>query len=105
MNDRNLLIFVVASIFICIPLSFYYQYANPFLIDVGVENATGIMTLGQLSEALFMLLIPFFLVRFGLKKTLLVGMLSWAVRYALFAYGKSGVLMFMLIILFYLHSL
>ena len=63
------------------------------------------MTLGQLSEALFMLLIPFFLVRFGLKKTLLVGMLSWAVRYALFAYGNSGELMFMLIIGIALHGL
>ncbi len=105
LKDRNFLIFVMASIFICIPLSFYYQYANPFLIDVGVENATGIMTLGQLSEALFMLLIPFFLVRFGLKKTLLVGMLSWAVRYALFAYGNSGELMFMLIIGIALHGL
>src|SRR5690625_6433796 len=97
MNDRNLLIFVVASIFICIPLSFYYQYANPFLMDVGVENATGIMTLGQLSEALFMLLIPFFLVRFGLKKTLLVGMLSWAGRHGLCAYGNSGERVFILV--------
>lgn len=105
LKDRNFLIFVIASILICIPLSFYYQLANPFLIDVGVENATGIMTIGQLSEALFMLLIPFFLMRFGLKKTLLLGMFAWALRYALFAYGNSGELMFMLIIGIALHGL
>lgn len=105
LKDKNFLIFVIASILICIPLSFYYQLANPFLIDAGVENATGIMTIGQLSEALFMLLIPFFLMRFGLKKTLLVGMFAWALRYALFAYGNSGELMFMLITGIALHGL
>lgn len=105
MKDRNFLIFVIASILICIPLAFYYQYANPFLIDAGVDNATGIMTIGQLSEALFMLLIPFFLTRFGLKKTLLVGMFAWALRYILFAYGNSGELMFMFIIGIALHGM
>ncbi|HLR33637.1 MAG TPA: MFS transporter, partial [Fodinibius sp.] len=93
------------SILISIPLSFYYQNANPFLVEVGVNNPTGIMTIGQASEALFMLLIPVFLVRFGIKKTLLVGMLAWAVRYVLFAYGDSGSLLFMLIIGIALHGL
>lgn len=105
MKDRNFLIFVIASILICIPLAFYYQYANPFLIDVGVNNATGIMTIGQLSEVLFMLLIPFFLTRFGLKKTMIVGMLAWALRYIFFAYGNSGELMFMFIIGIALHGI
>src|SRR5690625_2659453 len=105
LKERNFLIFVIASILISIPLSFYYQNANPFLVEVGVNNPTGIMTIGQASEALFMLLIPVFLVRFGIKKTLLVGMLAWAVRYVLFAYGDSGSLLFMLIIGIALHGL
>ena len=105
LKDRNFLIFVIASILISIPLAFYYQIANPFLVAVDVENATGIMTIGQASEALFMLLIPVFLTRFGIKKTLLLGMIAWAARYALFAFGDSGSLLFMLIIGIALHGL
>src|SRR5699024_173701 len=105
LKDRNFLIFVIASILISIPLAFYYQIANPFLVAVDVENATGIMTIGQASEALFMLLIPVFLTRFGIKKPLLLGMIAWAARYALFAFGDSGSLLFMLIIGIALHGL
>jgi nucleoside transporter len=90
LKDRNYLIFFVASVLICIPLAFYYQLANPFLIEVGVENATGIMTLGQMSEILFMLLLPVFILRFGLKTTLIVGMGAWFLRYVAFAAGDDG---------------
>ena len=74
---------------ICIPLAFYYQNANPFLTEIGVDNATGKMTLGQVSEVLFMLALPVFLNRFGIKITLLIGMMAWVVRYGLFAYGDA----------------
>lgn len=90
LKDRNYLIFFVASVLICIPLAFYYQFANPFLIEVGVENATGIMTLGQMSEILFMLLLPVFILRFGIKTTLIVGMGAWFLRYVAFAAGDDG---------------
>ena len=75
LKDRNFLIFFVSSILICIPLAFYYQNANPFLSEIGVENATGKMTIGQISEVLFMLLLPYFFKKFGFKTTILVGML------------------------------
>ncbi len=75
---------------ICIPLAFYYQNANPFLTGIGVENATGKMTLGQVSEVLFMLALPLFLNRFGIRWTLLLGMAAWVLRYVLFAYGDAG---------------
>ena len=80
LKDRNYAIFFIASILICIPLAFYYQNANPFLAEIGVTNPTGKMTLGQVSEVLFMLLLPVFIHRFGIKKTLLIGMLAWALR-------------------------
>lgn len=76
LRDRNFLVFFLASILICIPLAFYYQYANQFLTEIQVANATGEQTLGQMSEVLFMLLIPFFLLRLGMKATLLLGMLA-----------------------------
>lgn len=105
LKDRNFLMFFISSILICIPLAFYYQQANPFLVELGMENPTGKMTLGQISEVLFMLLLPFFFKKFGFKKTLLVGMLAWAIRYALFAYGNAGELTFMLIIGIALHGI
>ena len=78
LKDRNFLMFFITSILICIPLAFYYQQANPFLVELGMENPTGKMTLGQISEVLFMLLLPFFFKKFGFKKTILVGMFAWA---------------------------
>jgi nucleoside transporter len=105
LKDRNFLMFFITSILICIPLAFYYQQANPFLVELGMENPTGKMTLGQISEVLFMLLLPFFFKKFGFKKTLLVGMLAWAIRYTLFAYGNAGELTFMLIIGIALHGI
>lgn len=105
LKDRNFAIFFVSSILICIPLAFYYQNANLFLTEVGVENPTGKMAIGQISEALFLLLIPVFFTRFGFKKTILIGMLAWAIRYVLFAYGNGTDLSFMLIIGIALHGI
>ena len=104
LRDRNFMTFFLASILICIPLAFYYQHANQFLTEIRVPNATGIQTLGQMSEVAFMLLVPFFLKRFGMKITLLVGMLAWAARYLLFAFGNAGELAFMLIVGIALHG-
>ena len=104
LRDRDFLVFFVFSILVCIPLAFYYQYANQFLTEIGVTNATGKQTLGQVSEVLFMLAIPFFLLRLGMKATLLIGMLAWAVRYVLFAYGNPDERAFMLLIGIALHG-
>jgi nucleoside transporter len=105
LKDKNFLIFFIASILICIPLAFYYQNANPFLTEIGMTNPTGKMTIGQASEVLFMLLLPVFFKRFGFKKTLIFGMLSWAIRYVLFAFGDAGELSFMLLLGIALHGL
>ncbi len=105
LKDKNFLIFFVSSILICIPLAFYYQNTNSFLSNIGVTNPTGKMTIGQISEVLFLLLLPVFFNRFGFKKTILVGMLAWALRYILFAYGNAGDLTFMLLIGIALHGI
>ena len=105
MKERSFAIFVISSLLISIPLAFYYAFANPFLNEAGMENAAGKMTLGQWSEIGFMILMPFFFARLGVKKMLLIGMLAWALRYVLFAFGnnESLVLMFYLGIL--LHGI
>lgn len=105
LKDKNFAVFFISSILICIPLAFYYQNANPFLSGIGLDNPTGKMTIGQMSEVLFLLLLPVFFTRFGFKKTILVGMLAWAIRYVLFAYGNASDLSFMLIIGIALHGI
>ena len=105
LKERNFLMFFITSVLICIPLAFYYQQANPFLVELGMPNPTGKMTLGQISEAFFLLLLPLFFKRFGFKKTLLVGMAAWAIRYTLFAYGNAGELTYMLLIGIALHGI
>jgi nucleoside transporter len=104
LKDKNFAIFFISSILICIPLAFYYQNAHPFLSSIGMSNPTGKMTIGQISEVLFLLLLPLFFKKYGFKKTILVGMLAWAVRYVLFAFGNAGDLSFMLLIGIALHG-
>ncbi|PST84411.1 MFS transporter [Pedobacter yulinensis] len=105
LKDKNFAIFFISAILICIPLAFYYQNAGLFLATIGVDNPTGKMAIGQISEAAFLLLIPVFFKRYGFKKTILVGMLAWAVRYVLFAYGNAGDLAFMLLLGIALHGI
>ncbi|MFD1095663.1 nucleoside permease [Salegentibacter chungangensis] len=104
LKSKNFLIFFLSSVLISIPLAFYYQNLSPFLTEIGVENSTAKAAIGQGSEVLFMLLIPVFLKRFGIKLTLLVGMIAWGVRYLLFAYGNADELAFMLILGIALHG-
>lgn len=104
LKNKNFTIFFIASILICIPLAFYYQYASQYLSNIKVSNPAGKMTIGQASEVIFMLLLPVFFKKFGFKRTILVGMLAWAIRYALFAYGNAGDLAFMIIIGIALHG-
>jgi nucleoside transporter len=105
LKDKNFLVFFISSILICIPLAFYYQLANNFLNQAGMADAAGSMSFGQISEIVFMLLLPFFLNRFGLKKTLIIGMAAWVLRYVLFAYGDAGEGVWMLFLGILLHGI
>ena len=105
MKERSFAIFVVASFLICIPLSFYYAFANPFLSQVGVSNPTSKMTLGQWSEIGFMVIMPWFFARLGVKWMLITGMAAWTARYVLFAYGDADALVWMLYLGILLHGI
>ncbi|MGI8597953.1 MAG: nucleoside permease [Chitinophagaceae bacterium] len=105
LKDRNFLIFFISSLLICIPLAFYYQLTNLFLNETGVEGAAGKMTFGQISEVVFLFLMPWFFVRLGVKKMLLVGMAAWALRYLFFGFGDAGSGMWMLYTGIILHGI
>lgn len=104
-KDRPYLIFFIAAILVCIPLSFYYGFANLFLNEVGMENAASKMVLGQISEAVFILAIPFLFNRIGVKNMLLLGMAAWILRYLCFAYGNVEVNLWMLYAGIILHGI
>jgi len=100
----SFLTFMASSFLICIPLAYYYQMAANCLADSGVANPAFKMTFGQMSEVFFMLVMPFFFVRLGVKKMLLVGMLAWVVRYGLFAIGAPEKVTWMLLAGVILHG-
>ena len=105
LRDRSMAVFALASLLICIPLQFYYAFTNLYLNEIGIHNAAGKMTGGQMSELFCMLLIPWFFRRLGVKYMLAVGMLAWVVRYVCFAYGNGESLMWMLWIGIVLHGI
>jgi nucleoside transporter len=104
-KDRSFAIFMACVLLVCIPLSFYYNFTNLFLNEDGVANAAAKMTLGQMSEVFFMLVMPFFFARLGVKKMILFGMLAWAARYVLFAFGNPTNLVFMYYIGILVHGI
>jgi len=95
-KDKPYLIFFIAAILVCIPLSFYYGFANVFLNELGMTNVAFKMTFGQISEGLFILAIPFLFNQIGVKKMLLLGMTAWILRYVFFAYGNIDTSIWML---------
>lgn len=98
-------VFLASSFLICIPLAAYYNFTQLFLAAAGVENIAGVQTLGQMSEVVFMLLMPFFFARLGVKWMLVVGMLAWSARYALFAMGAPEQVQWMVILGIALHGI
>ncbi|ANH79858.1 MFS transporter [Niabella ginsenosidivorans] len=104
LKQRNFGVFSLTAVVICIPISFYYQYTNPYLVATGLPNPTAKMALGQVSEALCLLLIPLLFVRLGYKKMMLLGIGAWVLRYLLFAYGNGQDLAFLLITGILLHG-
>lgn len=103
-KNRPYMIFFIAAIFVCIPLSFYFGFANLYLNQSGMTNTAGKMVMGQISEALFILAIPFLFNRIGVKKMLLIGMTAWIMRYLFFAYGNIGSNLWMLYAGIILHG-
>ena len=103
-KDRSFVIFFIASVLICIPLSFYYSFTNLYLTEAGMKNVTSNMTFGQFSEAFFILLIPFFFRRLGVKWMIILGMIAWTLRFLCFGYGNADQLLWLLFVGIILHG-
>jgi nucleoside transporter len=104
LGSKPFYVFLISSLLICIPLAAYYNFTQLFLEGTGFTNIAGTQTFGQMSETIFMLLMPLFFARLGVKWMLLTGMGAWAVRYLLFALGAPHEIVWMIILGILLHG-
>ncbi|MEM1057325.1 MAG: MFS transporter [Bacteroidota bacterium] len=97
LGSRPFYVFLVASFLLCIPLAAYYNFTQLFLVATGFENIAGTQSLGQVSEIVFMLVMPLLFVRWGVKWMLAAGMFAWVIRYALFALAAPEAVTWMIL--------
>lgn len=90
LKDRNFLVFVLTSFFIFFPGIFYWAFANPFLNESGMKGAAAWQSTGQMTEMVFLFIMPWFFARFGVKKMLLLGLVAWVLRFICFSLGIWG---------------
>lgn len=105
LKDWNFFIFALCSTLICIPLAYYYGMTATYLSQTGFAEPGATMAIGQMSEIIFMLLIPFFFRRLGIKIMIMIGMACWIVRYVLFAVGAPDQVTWMLLLAVALHGI
>ena len=105
LKNRAFAIIIIASVLTCIPLSFYYGFTASYLSDLGMKYIPNKLSMGQMAEIVFMLILPFFLNKYGVKKVFLIGMISWLLRYISFAYGNINELAWMIYLGILLHGL
>jgi nucleoside transporter len=105
LGSRPFYVFILCSFLISIPLAAYYNFTQIFLVAAGVESVAATQTLGQMSEVVFMVLMPFFFVRLGVKWMLAVGMGAWVLRYVLFALAAPGALFPVIVAGILLHGI
>jgi nucleoside transporter len=104
MKDPSFLIFVICSFLICIPLATYYAFTNGFVEDVGIQRVGAVMNVGQAAEIIFMIIMPLFFLRLGVKWMLALGMFAWALRYTLFALAAPTSILWMIVLGIALHG-
>ena len=104
-KSRPFIVFLISAFLLCIPLAVYYSYAPVFVNDSGISNPAFKMSFGQMSEAFFILLMPFLFPILGIKRMLLVGMGAWALRYVLFSLGAPDAVFWMILGGIILHGI
>jgi len=105
LGSRSFYVFILSALLICIPLAAYYNFTQLYLGAAQVSNIAATQTLGQMSEAVFMVLIPFFFARLGVKWMLVAGMAAWVLRYALFALAAPDAVFWMIALGILLHGI
>ncbi len=104
LNSRPFIVFIIGLLLISIPFAIYFPYVPVFLKAADIADPAFKMTFGQMSEVVFLLLMPWFFRKLGIKWVMVMGLIAWSLRYALFALGAPDAVVWMLISGILLHG-
>lgn len=104
LNSRPFIIFILGLLLISVPFASYFTYVPVYLKAAGLADPGFKMTFGQMSEIVFLLALPWFFSKFGLKWVMLIGMIAWALRYGLYAVAAPSGIEWLIVIGILLHG-
>ncbi|PWI33431.1 MFS transporter [Vibrio albus] len=89
-KEKSFSVLMICALLTSISLGFYNTFSSTFIGALGIKNVAGMLSIGQISEIIFIISVPFVISKIGMKNSLLIGIMMWGIRFVLFIMASNG---------------